>query len=744
MNAAEVEKRYNQICDHIFKGRLNEALEETGHFLRFVVQSEYYYQLENFTENYKNLLHYAFEGYKDPQQKVILDNLSASLLGLADEIRNILIMSSHPVRTQITMSLSRALGEDPMIVAAHIDDIFFNREYDRLIEESDVQQATPSGYSSISAIEMDMIFRWLWLSAKFGEYHNSLILKIFRSDTVEWYDKCLIVSAISISLLNYFDIQKFMLLMEFSEAHQDQVYQRALTGLILALMAYDKRIVFYPELSHKLNQLSQDENLCKDIELILLQLLMARETEKIGREFEEEVLPEMKKMMPKIEDKLQLSQPEEEEDMEGKNPGWKDLVEEVPGLFEKIEKFSKMQIEGADVFMSTFKLLKRFDFFNMMSNWFVPFHPGHPEINKFAPEGEEINKRLIESLSKAFYICNSDKYSFALNFQAIPAQQRSMIVTNFEAEFAQMQEMASEEQLLDQSLQSNAIFTQYIQDLYRFFKLFPSKEEFGDPFQRRFSFSDLYFYKTFFEKEGFTERLASFYFEKEHYYDAIEIYEYIMSKSVPQGEYYEKIAYSYQKIGRFKKAVEFYKKAELFDTDRLWILKKLGWCSLKLKDYTSALNYFREASALQPEDMNLQSQVGQCYLNLKDFDQALQTYTKVGFFSTGNLKVLRPIAYCQFVLGKLSQAETTYKEILEIANPASPYDLMNAGHVQLCLNKRKQASGLYTKCLSTKLARKEDLIAAFDEDIPYLTKNGIDPHEIPLIKDYLLYQSDSS
>jgi len=199
------------------------------------------------------------------------------------------------------MSLSRELGEDPMIVAAHIDDIFFNREYDRLIEESDVQQATPSGYSSISAIEMDMIFRWLWLSAKFGEYHNSLILKIFRSDTVEWYDKCLIVSAISISLLNYFDIQKFMLLMEFSEAHQDQVYQRALTGLILALMAYDKRIVFYPELSHKLNQLSQDENLCKDIELILLQLLMARETEKIGREFEEEVLPEMKKMMPKIE-----------------------------------------------------------------------------------------------------------------------------------------------------------------------------------------------------------------------------------------------------------------------------------------------------------------------------------------------------------------------------------------------------------------------------------------------------------
>jgi len=319
-----------------------------------------------------------------------------------------------------------------------------------------------------------------------------------------------------------------------------------------------------------------------------------------------------------------------------------------------------------------------------------------------------------------------------------------MIVTNFEAEFAQMQEMASEEQLLDKSLQSNAIFTQYIQDFYRFFKLYPSKDEFEDVFQRKFRFNELFFYQTFFEKEGFTERLASFYFEKEHYHEAIEIYEYIISKSVPRGEYYEKIAYSFQKTGRFKKAVEFYRKAELFDTNRLWILKKLGWCSLKLKDYTSALNYFREASSLQPDDMNLWSQVGQCYLNLKDFAQALQTYSKVGFFSTGNLKVLRPIAYCQFVLGKLIQAETTYTEILEIANPVSPYDLMNAGHVQLCLNKRKNAADLYNRCLSAKNTRQEDLFAAFNEDVPYLIRNGISPDEIPLIKDYLIFQSESS
>ncbi|MEI6455112.1 MAG: tetratricopeptide repeat protein [bacterium] len=740
MIAAEVNQRYSHICEHIFQKRFKEALEETGQLLRFVPSSDYYYQLENLTENYKTLLHYAFEGYKDPQQENILDNLSASLLGIADEIRQILLLPFLPARRSEKINLARKLGEDPVTTTAMIDDIFFSRALNRLFEESDVRKSGTETSTSVTVSQIDSIFRWLWISTKFTEHHISLVKKIGSSESVEWHDKCLVVSAITLSLLNVFDVQKFHLLIEFCESRQDQVYQRALTGLVLALLIYDKRIRYYPELSQRLKEIGNDETISSDIELILFQLLMAKETEKINREFEEEVLPEMKKMMPRIEDKLQLNQPDEE-DMEEKNPGWKDLVEEVPGLFEKIEKFSKMQIEGADVFMSTFQLLKRFDFFNVMSNWFVPFYEGHPEISR-SDESDEITSRLIGSLSKAFYICNSDKYSFALNFQAIPAQQRSLIVTNFEAEFAQMQEMASEEQLLDQSLQSNAIFTQYIQDIYRFFRLYGSKDEFDDPFQHRFRFSELTFYKPMIRKEGFTERLAAFYFEKEHYHEAIEMYHHLAAVAAPRGDYYEKIAYGWQKLGRFKKAVEYYQKAELFDTDRLWILNKLGFCSMKLKDYQAALGYFRDALLLQPDDLKLQSQIGQCYLNLKDFEQALQVYNKVVFFSPGSLKVLRPIAYCQFVLGKLAQAESSYTEIFEAADTASPYDLMNAGHVQLCLGNRAKAAGFYKQCLSSSLTGKEEILSAFDEDILYLVKNGIKPEEIPLIKDYLLFQSD--
>ena len=95
--------------------------------------------------------------------------------------------------------------------------------------------------------------------------------------------------------------------------------------------------MYYPEIAKALDELGKDESIRSGVESIILQLLMAQETEKITEEFEKDVLPEMKKMMPKIEDKLQLGKLFEDEDAEGKNPGWKDMIDEVPGLFERIE-----------------------------------------------------------------------------------------------------------------------------------------------------------------------------------------------------------------------------------------------------------------------------------------------------------------------------------------------------------------------------------------------------------------------
>jgi tetratricopeptide (TPR) repeat protein len=731
MERNNIEKQNELVSHLVFNGKLKPALDLIEKLVRINSKSDYFYQLEYLAENYQNLLKYAFEGYADPKRQEILAGISASILNLADDVKHSLLEKELVHQRYEKIMIQKEFGEDPGIISEKLDEMLFSKAMHRVREETGT---TTNEENSIASI-----FLLLWLTDKLNDNFADQIRRMISSGNLEWHDKSLVVSGLTMSLLRYFDPGKLLLLIEFIETGHQQIFERALAGLVMVLIFYNKRVMYYPEITKALDDLSKDETTRNGIESIILQLLMAQETEKITEEFEKDVLPEMKKMMPKIEDKLQLGKLFEDEDAEGKNPGWKDMIDEVPGLFERIEKFTRMQMEGGDVFMGTFKMLKGFDFFNKMSNWFIPYYAQNPQLSNLSGIDPEVISRLLEGMDHAFYICNSDKYSFILNFMMLPEQQQTMIVTHFESELQQMKEMSAEEKILGQDSSSNTIFIQYIQDLYRFFKLYSFHSEFDDFFLKKIRFTNLYFYKTWFEQEKFTEKLAAFYFDNNHYAEAIEIYDHIISKSEPQAEYFEKIAYSYQKLKKYDRAIEYYRKAELFDCDRLWVSKKLGLCYMKSKDWSNARKQFEDAARLKPDDLLLHVQIGQCCLNLHEFEDALEHFGKVRYYQPGNMKVLRPVAYCHFILGKLDEATGFYNDILASEGP-SPYDAMNAGHVQLCLGNRKEALDLYKMCFNDSTFLPELFIAAFEEDTPWLEKNGVSREEIPLILDYLLFQ----
>lgn len=738
MSRKQIEEVFEGINTMIDSNRLKEAFVRLKGSVSNIGFPDYHYRLESVEKNYINLLRYAAEGYRDPERDRILSGIKAALYQIADEMR------------QDSLVIDRPFGRYQRKVAANL----YGRETEEFIltlenqlfslsaEERSGYSTSPDTSAFFPPEKIDHIFTAIWISEKFDDRLKDMLEKVLLGNHLQWQEKSLIVSAITISLINSFDPPKFLILADIAESKEPEVARRALTGLLLAMIRYDYWLEHHPDLMERLKRLASDESMIPHVELILMQYLKARDTDHITKEFEEEILPEMKKMMPRIEDKLNLDDRSQEEDMEDKNPDWKEMIGEVPGLFEKIEKFSRMQMEGSDVFMSTFRQLKRFDFFNRLSSWFTPFYISHPVISTTETDPDSISVRLLESLEKAFYICNSDKYSFVLNFNAIPEQQRSMIVANFEAEFAQMQEMASEEQLLDQSLVQNAIVIRYMQDLYRFYKLFPSKIEFEDPFRKPLNLHGLRFYKRLFYRVEFTEKAAFFHMEKENWAEAIAVFEFLIEQKGPVGEYYEKTGFCHQKCGNLKLATEAYKKAELFDGDHLWLLKKLGWCFLKLKDYSNALYYLREVLRIHPEEITTRLQIGQCLLHLKEYESALHHYQQTRFFATDELKILRPIAYCQFILGKINEAEESYRQILQIVSPATAYDLMNAAHVKLLLGDRKAAFSLYEKCFLTDGPGRSELADAFDQDSEYLLKHGINAEELPLIRDYIIYFGD--
>lgn len=114
-------------------------------------------------------------------------------------------------------------------------------------------------------------------------------------------------------------------------------------------------------------------------------------------------------------------------DFSEKNPEWKKELEES-GLGKKLQEYSNLQMEGADVFHSTFSGLKSFPFFSELGNWFLPFDPSYSEIANLFPD-ESKNSLLKTAILDSGHMCNSDKYSFCLSLAQIPQAQREMMMS---------------------------------------------------------------------------------------------------------------------------------------------------------------------------------------------------------------------------------------------------------------------------------------------------------------------------
>jgi tetratricopeptide (TPR) repeat protein len=319
----------------------------------------------------------------------------------------------------------------------------------------------------------------------------------------------------------------------------------------------------------------------------------------------------------------------------------------------------------------------------------------------------------------------------------MPAVQKNLMIEMFNAELEGIKELQKEDNALNKSSQWKNIYSQYIHDLYRFYKLHPLKNEFLDVFAIKFDFYKSSFFKLLVTDDYIIRNIAEFFFENNYFERALEIYRMLNETGDNSMEIFEKIAFCYQKLKNYEQALEFYKKAELYEANRAWNLKKLALCNRFLKNYKESLSYYLEALKLEPDNLYIQTYIGHSYLDLKEYEEALSYYFKVEMLDQENEKVFRPIAWCSFILGKLDTAKTYYLRLME--REANKYDYMNLGHVEWCLGNRKAALKNYKLSVTREDNNMKLFLAGFEEDKSILVKHGIDTKEIPLMLDYLKY-----
>ncbi|MFC2087098.1 tetratricopeptide repeat protein [Bacteroidota bacterium] len=726
MEYKEVKRQQAEISDQVMNNNVLDAFDSFESLIKTTNNQYFITHLSNLKDTYLNILKYSFEYHDDPEKEKIFNKLKISFLELNDEFHEFILTD------KLLIFYANEKKENDAIEFS-IDEaksIIQKLEFLELNEEDNQAR-----HVSLEQLRI-RVFNLLWLTDKYDETHRYMATNIMANRGIDLSVKILIISAISISLHRYFDIHKIDLLLEFCFSEQEKVWQRSFISLFTGILHYENRILIHKDFYNKLITRFDENKLTENLELIIIQFLKSQDTEKITKKLREEIIPEVMKFRSNLVDKLDLENITSQEDFEDKNPEWQTAFKDSPDLYDKLEEFTKLQLEGSDVFMGTFAFLKHFPFFQSMKNWFTPFYKDNHYIRnsmKSLPEDLKTEK-LASGIEKSSFLCNSDKYSFCFNLQYLPKDQRSMVMNLFNMEIEALSELEKSDSLIDTKVKNKILYTQFIQDLYRFYELYPQKKQFHNIFSHEVSITKSEILKNLITSKKTIRNIGEFYFEKEYFKKALEIFIELITTSKDL-ELLEKIAYCYEQLGQFELAIDFYKKAELLDKNKNWIIQKLAFSYRKKGDFNNAIIYLKESEKLKPEDLYIQSKIGQTYMDLGDYEQALKYYFKIEYLSPDNYKIQRPIAWCSFIMGKLDTSKKYFEKIIK--KDGNKYDYMNLGHVYWCLDDVKKAIELYKKSLELSGNNFDWFAKDLKNDSKFLLKQNIKSVDIQIIKDYL-------
>ena len=731
------EKRINEIQRKVNmllrEKRLKPALDQMGEEIDTLNSWELRTRYSEVTTAYNYMLEYMCKGMPDPNRALMHSELIGKAYLLNDEI-TLSRLSEHSLSVYCQMR-RKYHGE------VNIAD-FHNRLREYSINRA-MLQLMPGNEDKIKELtkrheqESNELFMRLWSEGSWSSRQRNEAKEFLNDFEVDNSDKAMLIGAIIVSLLKIFDPAKVIFLCDACTHDEISISQRALVGLFIVTFINNHRIEHYPELTQRLEQLCETPNFENRLLILQLQFLRTRETQKIDRKMREEIIPAMLKN-PNIRNaKLGLDLDKEELEQDDKNPEWQAWLDD-DAIKNKLDEMAQWQTEGADVYMSTFSQLKHFPFFNEMSNWFRPFDMHNSAVSGLIPSSADANKvNLLKTLFASRFFCNSDKYSFSFTLQQVPEEQRGMLMQQLGGQHGEEiadpdTEQPSIPRKVEEELQGN----QYIQDLYRFFKLSSFKKEFTDPFTLSLSMLVNKHLGNILRTPQSMLRIFRYLLQKEYFAEASEIgcnIEKLNDTNACDAQFYQEMGYCKQKVGEYDAAVEYYHKADIIKPDTLWTIRHTAQCHRMRRDPKSALPYYLQAEELAPDNRSILLQTGECLVALKRYDEAFTRFFKVEYLEPDSIRSWRAIAWCSFMVGKYDQARDYYSR-LRSSSARNMQDWLNAAHVELVLGNNADAIEYYRKA-ATLCKDGEDFSVNLFGDKKVLLAKGISINDLVLIRD---------
>lgn len=734
MTLSESVNLYERIVGQVIHTNLREAFVNLSYLIQQNGFGLAFDQLNELESNYRYLLKFRLEGVPDPGREKVYADLKRRTLNLADESFHLWMCKHSPqlyfdaVRAFMTAD-SPGLNELRDECKHQVEELVMAE----IISDETVRNETIYRLSRKRERLSAEVFNRLLVTGNWSEQDLPDYKQLFTDLDVLDHEKALFVSAILLSLLHLFDEEKILLLIDLCLYQEPEVSQRAMVAAVIVMYLYDGRLDLYPNIGLKWEALMETEGMRVALERVSYQLIRSKDTDNVTRKMQEEILPEMTRFGSAIQDKL--IQDEADDATEDFNPDWKNMMEN-PGFSAKMQEFSDMQMEGVDVYMSTFSGQKFYPFFQELSNWFLPFYSTHSSLRELF-SSQDKGAGIVEMVLRSGFLCSSDKYSFCFNILQLPSSYRSSMANNLGAETENYEELRKAEAAMNPKYIHEQLSNRYIHDLYRFFHLHNRKRDFKNLFTLPLELFNSRILGASLSREEFLRKVSTLYFKQKNVKNALSVLELLIKKHPSDAELLQKKGFCLQQLDNRKEALEAYLQADLVQPDSLWTLKRIAACYRLEKNTQKAIDYYRKAMKLAPNDVLLTFNMGHALVESGDYATALQHYFKAEILSEESLKTWRPIAWCSLMTGKYEQAETYYRKILQ--KTPSIEDYLNAGHLEWCKGFPLKAIERYKKGIRATHIPIPEFMDLFQNDMSILCSHGINSDDVPFVRDELLY-----
>lgn len=665
---------------------------------------------EDISNSYHMMSDYMLRGYQDSQRDSLYYQLCRRLY-------RVLSNTSLSARIKFDSSLAPLLSGkttpnplDTDSLRASLESFVSDMAILTLDPQSTVEAKSKGlyeqRYTVISKAFIDIVVSNQWSS----EYASD-VAALILSPTIDSVDALILCAAVMMAALLSPDPVKVMMLLKiYKEATDEKLKQRALIGWVFALDNGDYRL--FPEITQGVGQLLSNEDFREELVQLQMQIVYCMTAEQDTQTIERDVIPNIMKNQSLEMTRFGIKEKEEnpmDEILHGDNSDKK--IEEIE---QSMRKITDMQKRGADIYFGGFSKMKRFGFFFTLSNWFTPFYIQHPGLEQIP--AEIMKAQFMSSLLSSMPFCDSDKYSFALAMSTVytqlPDNIKEMLGNN----------VAMEVPGAEGIINTPAFYRrQYLQDLYRFFRINDSRRAFRDPFTNKDNklFLDNPIYAGSMHDGAIS--VVTFLLKRKLFVEAkVMLKSYFKENSLEDNLLAGRIAL---REGQYAKAEVLFARAYGMEDGKVKALKGYALASFRCAHYAQASKLYRELSVLFPDKELYPMNEAIALINDNKAGNAVKILYELYYKDQNNTDVKRVLAWAMLCTKQLEKSAKLYKELLSLENPEAA-DYLNAGYCAWFNGKGEEAARLFQQAQST--FSDKTLVDKFREDASLLDFYDID------------------